>query len=482
MRIPAKLIAGFGVSAGARIVQLAFGFLSIVQIARSLQLSELGEYYIVSAFGIAASFIAFSFLSSGIQRLTPHDAEGARDFTKTLFVPSLIGCLAFLGVSVATQLAGSALPPWCRLACGALAYALGETIFSQFTYLVSTRSDHTGYFIAVCLRSILVLGGVWVMAATLPIQHREASTVILLYAGSALVSVVASSRYLRQSIRDGFFKPTYIKEALIFCWPVMTAQLFRQPLERGDRLLVGYLLGPAAAGQYSLASDLARRVIQGVTINARLVLGRRAVVAFDKGDSEETRASIRLVVASVLMIGIPLAGGISAFGPEFVAPLLKKSLHGSATMVLRVASLAYLIEAIRTCVLDLVLEITRRTRWQIAISISGLAVQVAGIFLLSHTYGIIGVSMAVAASQLASFVIAGVLARKALPGMVPLVMPLAIVAIGYLFFSGARLASGSSMIGNIAAGAVAGILAVVLAFLVVGGNRAQPPRAEEAVP
>lgn len=392
-----KAVGRFLISASGRAVQLIGGFGAILLMVAILDPVQVGLFYLISAAGISIQFIALSFLFFGIQRLMPERSDDA-DFVRTLFSPTVSVALIAIGLSFLLHNFPGGLARVMGIAISVIGFSFGEALFAQVTNYTSSRSNQHEYLAAVVIRTFGILSGLgiaWAGRSTL-----DGVLVANLYTAWAVVAGLVSSRAIRHGLLRGRFQRAYLAEGWRFALPYMAAQLLRQPLERGDRMIVGLFFGPTLAGQYSIACDLARRVIQGLAVNVRLVLGRKAILAFDAGETQELRTTLQSMAFAVMLVGLPLAGLISGFGEYILAPVFGEKLSPIAFSILRVVGVAFLLESFRMYAVDIVFELVRKTKVQLYIAAGGLVAQAIGYATLGRHLGVVGLAYSLVLTHL----------------------------------------------------------------------------------
>lgn len=449
---------GLLTSVSARIIQLAGGFGTVLILAYILNASQLGYYYIYSAIGISISFIALSPFFYGFQRLYPDEENQFQDYTRTLFLPPLI--FSILCIILSNIILSEWEGDFFGIALSIVGFAFGECLFSQVTNFNSLNPEKSRYLHAVSIRTIAIF-------ATIIALHKSdlvagAVQIINIFTASAILACVASSGLWRRQFLRGTFRWSIIRQNFSFGWPYMATQIMRQPLERGDRLFVGLFIGPVAAGQLGVATDLARRVIQGLCVNARLAYGRQIIARYDAGDHAGAGGRLRQAQDVILLMAAPVAFGLSVFGANMAAPLFSGKLTGDGLTVLRIAAFAFCFEALRLYATDIVFEFTRKTRLLIQVAAIGITAQIALFAILGLGFGIMGVSAAIFGVNAILYAVTDHRARRVFPEA-----PGAFTPLMALLFTAVAAAACYFLIGRwlpLSIGGVAGAALVVALF------------------
>jgi hypothetical protein len=190
-------------------------------------------------------------------------------------------------------------------------------------------------------------------------------------------------------------------------------------VERGDRILIGFLISPSAAGQFGVASDLVRRIMQGLTINPKLVFARTIMRQFDAGQAADVASMLNDLKFMTLFLGIPVAGTALAFGPELAQQIFGERLGADAYLVIQIVGFAFILEALRSCVFDVAVNVAKEPRLFLVASGTASFVQIIAVTALGWAFATKGVAFALLITHLIYMVVSGHLARKALPGLTP---------------------------------------------------------------
>lgn len=378
------------------------GFGIILLLAKIMSPYSIGVYYIYSAIGISASFILLGPLFYGVQRLYPGDDDSLADFVKSMFSVTVVTSISSLILNILI------FSFWekSEILLNTIAifyFATGEALFSQTTNFNSINPERSRYFQAVLIRTASLFATIYVLHLFDFADHIW--MILGAFSFSSIFSTVSSSSEWRRLYRNGRVRVSYLSEAFSFGWPYMVTQILRQPLERGDRLFVAMLIGPIAAGQLGMASDLARRTIQGLAINARLAFGRLVIRQFDDGDEDSAAQTLAKMMMMTIILSYPIAFGVSAFGAAVVAPILSGKLSGGAVDVLRIVPIAFCFEAIRLYVYEIIFELSRKTKYLINIAAVGVFIQVISFCSLGVAFGIKGIAVALVITHAAVLIV-----------------------------------------------------------------------------
>jgi O-antigen/teichoic acid export membrane protein len=269
MTSPLQRLAGFGaegfgplrlqvaVNAGANTLNKAKGLLLILVISHGLGLSALGVWTQVQVLTSVAAVVAGAGMFNGLVRFYPRREEPERRalvWTGTYVVlgSSIVaGVLAFALAPVEAELFAGGVQGENAFRVGAV--LVPAVALELLLRNVARAQGLLGRFAWTSIvRDILELGLVAVLV------HGYHSTAAALV-GSA-VAALGSSVLLSIINRSAFgapMRPRAVGMLLRYSLPIVPTQLGDETLARGDRLLVGALLGPGAAGLYSAIYALA---------------------------------------------------------------------------------------------------------------------------------------------------------------------------------------------------------------------------------
>ncbi len=401
----------------ARIIQLVFGFLVTFIVASWLPPTELGVYYMATAISIGCHFILLNSLHFPIQRLMPDERSRRREYLSTVFLVSFFFLIATLALFSILKLEGAG-GDFVILFLICISFAFSETIFSQVTNVTSAKRQVILYFFVVLMRSSVIFSLFLVFRPDGP----SADTAILFF----VLGNLAASCCLLVVNHDDFsvklFSWSVIKENFVFSRAYSVSNIFVQVISRGDRLLIGMMLGPIASGIYSVASDLSRRTLQGICVNSRLAFVRDAVEAYVEKDEKATEASIYNILSSVLVVGVPAASVLSVFSADIFQKILPEQIIDGSGLLWRIAPFVFLCEALRSYSYSLPFELSKRTSLETLVTATGCVIFLLLILPFVRFWGLEGAALALAVTFNVMIVQSIILARVKVGIRVPVVV------------------------------------------------------------
>lgn len=157
-----------------------------------------------------------------------------------------------------------------------------------------------------------------------------------------------------------------------------------------DVLLVGALLGPAAAGIYAVAS---RCVRAGLLVDTamRMAVSARISATLAVGDLERARNLLRRTTQSMILLSWPLYATLACFAPVVLDVFGAGFEAGTTTVELLCAAMMLLSGA---GMVQTVLLMGGRSRWQLNNKVVALVVNIAANVVLMPVLGIAGAAVA----------------------------------------------------------------------------------------
>ena len=191
-------------------------------------------------------------------------------------------------------------------------------------------------------------------------------------------------------VARGTARREWLATGFTFMWLIAMSAI----LTNVDTILIGVLRGPADAGVYRVASQLAMLV--GMPLTAVSIAMAPSIAAlFATTQQEQLQRRVRQGARSILVSTVAIAAGIgllapwilSAFGPAFAEAYVP-------TLILVAA---YLIHA-SMATSSYVLFMTAHERAALLAFAAGIGIGVIGSLLLIPSYGLTGAAIAAGAS------------------------------------------------------------------------------------
>lgn len=263
-------------------------------------------------------------------------------------------------------------------------------------YLVSDAYDNLALGM---LRALLHIRTFIVLEATQVIVRTIVVVLVLLSGQSlwwALVAYMAVQlvwlvvEFLVVYAMIGFQVPTfkYLRTSLAYALPLVPTRYSNQVLTFSDRLVIGFTLGPAAAGIYAASYDLAFVIWQIVT-PIRIALYPVISRLWDQGQRAEANQYLSRSIKMTLFLALPSAAGISVLAPHLLQLLSNADFVQASYGIVPLVGLATILQAL-SLFCSMILRLHKNTRAIAVVLVLSATIHLALNFLLIPTLGIIG--------------------------------------------------------------------------------------------
>lgn len=241
----------------------------------------------------------------------------------------------------------------------------------------------------LALRALLAAtaGGLSGIAAALSGFGVWSLVIQQLVNGSIGVLVLWTSSDWRPGLR---VSRTHFRDLFHFGINIVGSNLARFVANRSDRLLIGYLLGPAELGIYVIAF----RTIQTLTDVVNGAGRQVAMPVFSRmqGDKDRVRRALYSATRITSLISFPAFAGIAALAPVLV-PALFGSQWDASIPIMRILAFLGIIQSLQYN--GAVMIAMGKPTWALMESVGGALLTVAGV-LIAARWGIAAVAVVVA--------------------------------------------------------------------------------------
>ncbi len=343
----------------AFVVNSAFNFALGLLVARFLGPEGFGQYAIAAALAVVVNTLFLDWIRLAATRFysvrTRSDDPAVRGTLDAIFVLSSLGALAAsagllaLGHDFKLALALAALTPLMGLCNG---------LFDYHAALLRAREDQRGFALMVIAKNLLSLplmvgGALWLGSPTA-------------VAAGFILSILATLAIAWRRLRDPgvrIHRPDWLKAGgfMTYGVPVMVAVLLYYLLPLWNRAAIANDLGFAASGQFSLAYDIAVRVVQTVGSALDIVLFQMALKAEDDRGIAEAKAQLSANMGMVFTAVAAVVIGYWLVLPSFEATLAPAAFRGSFAEVTTLLLPGLACYALVLYAVTPVLQLKRRT-------------------------------------------------------------------------------------------------------------------------
>jgi O-antigen/teichoic acid export membrane protein len=363
------------------LVNAAFNLALGLLVARFLGPQGFGQYAIAAAIAVVLNTLMLDWIRLAATRFystrTRDEDPDVRGTLDAVFILSSIG-VALVGLAAVAL--GFDFGLIAMLAALAPAMAICNGLFDYHTALARARFEERTYSLLVILRNILALalmvGGAWWFQSP------------VIVAAGLVVSLLATLMIGRRRLLDpdvNLLKPDWAaaRRYFLYGFPVIAAAGIYFLIPLWNRTAIASSLGFAQSGQFSLAYDLAIRVVQTIGSALDIYLFQIALKAETEHGADKAKEQLSRNMGVVLAAVAAVATGYWLVLPSVEATLVPSAFQGafSAVTIVLLPGLACftLVQAAVTPVFQL-----RQRTWPVilaalaALAVNGILVWGAG--------------------------------------------------------------------------------------------------------
>jgi O-antigen/teichoic acid export membrane protein len=347
------------------LINSVFNFAMGLLIARFLGPQGFGQYAIAAALAVVLNTLFLDWIRLAATRFyaqrTRQNEPDVRGTLDALFALSSLGIVLTASAAIWLDMDFGLM-----LALAALAPAMGicNGLFDYHTALVRARFEEKSYSLFVILKNtlslILMVGGAWYFQSP------------IMVALGFVLSVVITLLTGRKRLQDPgvqILKPEWSKARGFFLYgfPIILATMIYYLIPLWNRTAIAGHLGFAASGQFSLAYDIAIRVVQTVGSALDIILFQIALRAEDEKGMEEAKRQLSNNMGMVLAGIAAVAAGYWLVLPAFEACLVPQAFRGSFAAVTTVLLPGLVCFALIQFAVSPVLQLKQRT-WPVVLA------------------------------------------------------------------------------------------------------------------
>jgi O-antigen/teichoic acid export membrane protein len=310
----------------AFLINSVFNFALGLLVARFLGPTGFGQYAIAASLAVIINTLFLDWIRLAATRFYSDKARAddpaVRGTLDAIFALSSLGALA---ASAALLWLGQDFKLALGLALLTPAMGICNGLFDYHAALLRARFDEKGFALVVIVKNVLSLalmagGALWFAS---PVAVAAGFIV------SIAVTMAVALRRLREPAAR-IFRPDWMRARgfLAYGFPVILAVLVYYLIPLWNRASVAGDLGFAASGQFSLAYDIAIRVVQTVGSALDIVLFQIALKTRDERGLEEAKAQLSANMGLVLMAVTAVVAGYWLVLPAFEAALVPHAFRG----------------------------------------------------------------------------------------------------------------------------------------------------------
>jgi O-antigen/teichoic acid export membrane protein len=353
------------------LINSAFNFALGLLIARFLGPQGFGQYAIAASVAVVLNTLFLDWIRLAATRFyserTRAEQPEVRGTLDAIFILSSLGVALTSAVAIALGLDFGLM-----VVLAALAPAMGicNGLFDYHTALVRARFDERSYSLLVILKNVLSLvmmvGGAWWFQSP------------VIVAAGFVLSIFATLLIGRRRLIDpavNIMKPdwTAARRYTLYGVPVILASMIYFLIPLWNRAAIASSLGFAASGQFSLAYDLAIRVVQTIGSALDIILFQIALRADTEHGRDRAQEQLSTNMGLVLAAILAVAVGYWLVLPSFEALLVPEAFRGSFATVTAILLPGLVCFALVQAAVTPVFQLKQQTWPVVLAALAGLA-------------------------------------------------------------------------------------------------------------
>jgi O-antigen/teichoic acid export membrane protein len=371
--------------------------LSILIFSRLLSAEGYGQFAVVLAIASVCQTAGFSWIQASITRLTPDqsDSAGHNRFAAGVRFGLILSAIV---VALAWTIAFAAFRPspgemvmsiagLSVLLCNAWAsagQAWNRVTALPWRYAISLSVQALGSLV------FAIAGLAW----------RPGDPLVLLVAVAAASLLASSIAHIPVADGGGGIREIQpqLRRMLAYAGPLTAVSLGWVILAAADRLLIASILGPAAAGAYSIASGLASQAVGLLLLPISLSTRSLVFVEFDRRGAEAANDLLRKVASWLTAVGLPITVLLVCAPGALTSAIVGDQLAAAAAEVLPWTAVGALLAALLTFHFVLGFQVTHRTKWTLFAVAPAAAFDIVSNILLLPRFGMVAAGWSMVAS------------------------------------------------------------------------------------
>ncbi len=389
----------------ASTVSAIFGLMSAIVFTRLLSPAEYGVYVVgVTTAGILSALL-FTWVRLSVLR---YQSDGELvDLRKTAFVAYLLSvCAAPVGLVAATVFSGV---PASRM-IATLMFTIGLGLFELGQEILKARQKSASFAYASMLRSVIA----FLLCLAAASLGGGGLGQLAMGAAAYFVSSCAFAFFVWEG-PVAKFDAARLQQFLRFGVPITVSGLVFALHGALDRLMIAYMLGETAAGQYGASADLVRQIILIPATSIACASVPMAVRALAGGGERAARDHLELSAELLAAIVFPSVVGL-ALTARYVADLiLGPDFRATAIEIMPILAFAWLAQSFSQSYVHSSFHLAQKPNLLIVHGAATLVVNVVGLSLLLPLHGLRGAAISLVISEGFGFLFGFALTRFAHP-------------------------------------------------------------------
>ena len=371
--------------------------LSIFIFSRLLSAEGYGQFAVVLAIAGVCQTAGFSWIQASITRLTPDqsDSAGTNRFAKGVRFGFLLSAIVTALAWTIAVVAFRPSPDEMVMSIAGLSVLLSNAWASAGQ--AWNRVAERPWRFAMSL-SVQALGSL--AFAITGLAWRPGDPLVPLAAVAAASLLASSIANIPASSGGGGIREIQpqLRRMLAYAGPLTAVSLGWVILAAADRLLIASILGPAAAGAYSIASGLASRAVGLLLVPISLSTRSLVFVEFDRRGAEAANALLRNVASWLMAVGLPVTVVLVCAPGVLTSAIVGDQLAATAAEVLPWTAIGALLADLLTLHFVLGFQVTHRTKWALFAVAPAAAFDIVSNILLLPRFGVVAAGWSMVAS------------------------------------------------------------------------------------
>lgn len=456
---------------GAFLLNTIFNFILGLLVAYALGPEEFGRFALALAVGVIAQTLIFDWIRLSALRFLSAGAHASRpDITPTLDLAFAVLAIAVMATAAALFLSGLDLPPSRLLFSVALTISIANGLFDYRSALLRAQFQDRPYARLLLIKNVLGL--------TLTVGAAFVAGSALAALVGACVSMAGSVALASGALRSGRRKlvggqRSVALDCAQYALPIVVANVLYAAISLMNRYLIAEWHGLADTGYFSLANDVAGRLVAAIGTALDVLLFQLAVRTDENQGRVAAQEQVARNLAVVFAILAPAVTGFWLILPSVEALLAPAQFRGHFSAYVTLLLPGIFFHGMAIYAVNAVFQIQKKTRAIFIAAFVGCAVNAALVVVLGgdRQPGMIAVaqSLAYAAAffclAILSFAAGGkrpamrdmALTCVAVAGMTLVLLPMREWTPGFVTLAAQTAVGGSLMISIIMAADIGGL-------------------------
>lgn len=395
---------------GGRIAGAAIGMLSLFAFTRVLSAEDYGRYSVAIAVSGLIAAVGFQWLRQCLVKFwaeTTRDKERLLGTIGTLFSALLVAVAIGAVLSDVLSLDEGHISGGLVIAATAMACAQAWFELTLDAVRVDLKPIRYGAANLARAALCLILG----LCAAL-LTHRLDAILLGVSLGYLLASRLAMPRWLNGLRKLGSASWTETKSLAVYGLPLALTLGFAFVLDSMDQLMLIAMRGPAEAGIYASAYNVAQYSIGGLLAGLGLAVFPLAAKQLSDGKISQAADLLGKNFVFLFSIALPATVGLAVLSPTTDQLLLGNFSAEQSSFITIIVAIGVAFAALRSYALDIVFMLVRKTHIQAALlALSAMLNVVLNVALIPR-WGASGAALATLIAFVSAFLLSAVVSRR----------------------------------------------------------------------